>query len=143
MAILVYVPSRSFIIKQNFKRTPPNLVWTLRLRSLWLYRNIFILIFLYQQLLLNKSPYLLLNKIVPDLQYLTQYVLIKKLYFILTHVYLKSYMIRVSKGVGYTLIKGVFDFSPVIFKRKRRSVYGVSRPDGYTKYVRRSLHIVK
>ncbi len=46
-------------------------------------------------------------------------------------------------GVGYTLIRGVFDFSPVIFKRKRRSVYGVSRPDGYTKYVRRSLRIVK
>ena len=94
--MLVYVPFRAFIIKQNFKRTSPNLVWTLRLRSLWLYRNIFILIFLYQQLLLSKSPYLLLNKSVSDLHYLTQYVLIKKLYFILTHVYLKSYMIRTS-----------------------------------------------
>jgi small subunit ribosomal protein S12 len=40
-------------------------------------------------------------------------------------------------GVGYTIIRGVYDFSPVIFKRKRRSVYGVSRPDGYTKYVRK------
>jgi len=42
-------------------------------------------------------------------------------------------------GVGYTLIRGVFDFSPVIFKKKRRSIYGVSRPDGYTKYVRKSV----
>lgn len=46
-------------------------------------------------------------------------------------------------GVGYTLIRGVFDFSPVIFKRKRRSVYGVSRPDGYTKHVKRSLRLTK
>ena len=44
-------------------------------------------------------------------------------------------------GVGYTLVRGVYDFSPVISKRKRRSVYGVSRPDGYTKHVRRSLRI--
>jgi small subunit ribosomal protein S12 len=40
-------------------------------------------------------------------------------------------------GVGYTLIRGVYDFSPVVGKRKRRSVYGVSRPDGYTKHTRR------
>jgi len=94
--MLVYVPVRTLILKQNFRRTSPNLVWTLRLRSLWLYRNIFILIFLYQQLLLSKSSYLLLNKAGSDLHILTEYILIKKLYFILTHVYLKSYMIRVS-----------------------------------------------
>lgn len=109
--MLVYAPRRAFIIKQNFKRTSPNLIWTLRLRSLWLYRNIFILIFLYQQLLLSKSPYLLLTKDLSDLHYLAQYVLIKKLYFILTHVYLKSYMIRVSnfaKSCDYwTLYGGV------------------------------------
>jgi len=107
--MLVYVPFRTFIIKQNFKRTSPNLVWTLRLRSLWLYRNVSILIFLYQQLLLSKSPYLLLNKAVSDLHYLTQYVLIKKLYFILTHVYLKSYMIRVSnfaRSCDYWTLQG-------------------------------------
>lgn len=40
-------------------------------------------------------------------------------------------------GVGYTLIRGVFDFSPVVGKRKRRSVYGVSRPEGFTKFIRR------
>ena len=44
-------------------------------------------------------------------------------------------------GVGYTLIRGVYDFSSVIFKKKRRSVYGTSRPDGHTKYVRKSLRL--
>ena len=42
-------------------------------------------------------------------------------------------------GVGYTAIRGAFDFSPVVGKIKRRSVYGVSRPNGYTKFIRRSL----
>ena len=42
-------------------------------------------------------------------------------------------------GVGYTVVRGVYDFSPVIFKKKRRSVYGTSRPDGFTKFVKRSL----
>lgn len=45
-------------------------------------------------------------------------------------------------GVGYTLIRGVYDFTPVIFKRKRRSVYGTSRPDGHTKHVRRCLRML-
>ena len=44
-------------------------------------------------------------------------------------------------GVGYTLIRGVYDFSPVIMKKKRRSVYGTPRPDGYTKYVKKSLRL--
>lgn len=42
-------------------------------------------------------------------------------------------------GVGYSLIRGVYDFSPVISKKKRRSIYGVSRPSGYTKHIKRSL----
>lgn len=46
-------------------------------------------------------------------------------------------------GVGYSLIRGVFDFSPVIFKKKRRSIYGTSRPDGYTKHVRRCFRTQK
>lgn len=46
-------------------------------------------------------------------------------------------------GVGYTLVRGVYDFSPVIFKRKRRSVYGTSRPDGYTKHVRKCFRSQK
>jgi small subunit ribosomal protein S12 len=40
-------------------------------------------------------------------------------------------------GVGYTLIRGKFDFIPYVGKRKRRSVYGVRRPDGFTKHIRR------
>ena len=42
-------------------------------------------------------------------------------------------------GVGYTLIRGVYDFSPVPLKKKRRSVYGTPRPEGFTKYVKKSL----
>jgi len=40
-------------------------------------------------------------------------------------------------GVGYSLIRGVYDFSSVLFKRKRRSIYGTSRPENLTKHVRR------
>jgi small subunit ribosomal protein S12 len=46
-------------------------------------------------------------------------------------------------GVGYTLVRGVYDFSPVIFKRKRRSIYGTSRPDNYTKHIRRCFRTQK
>ena len=46
-------------------------------------------------------------------------------------------------GVGYSLVRGAFDFSPVIFKRKRRSIYGTSRPDGHTKHVRRCFRTQK
>ena len=42
-------------------------------------------------------------------------------------------------GVGYTVIRGVYDFSPVVGKKTRRSVYGVSRPSGFSKHIRRSL----
>jgi len=42
-------------------------------------------------------------------------------------------------GVGYTLVRGVYDFSPVVGKVKRRSIYGVSRPSGFTKHIRRSV----
>lgn len=40
-------------------------------------------------------------------------------------------------GVGYTLIRGVYDFVPLLAKRKRRSIYGAARPEGYTKHIRR------
>tara|TARA_B100000795_G_scaffold148496_1_gene111239 strand:- start:1245 stop:1676 length:432 start_codon:yes stop_codon:yes gene_type:complete len=42
-------------------------------------------------------------------------------------------------GVGYTAIRGVYDFSPMVGKIKRRSVYGVSRPSGFSRHIRRSL----
>jgi len=45
-------------------------------------------------------------------------------------------------GVGYTIIRGVYDFSPLSLKRKRRSIYGTSRPDGFTKYIKKSLRVV-
>ena len=40
-------------------------------------------------------------------------------------------------GIRFTLIRGVYDFSAVLFKKKRRSIYGASRPDNYTTHVRR------
>jgi len=46
-------------------------------------------------------------------------------------------------GVGYTLVRGAYDFSPVIFKKKRRSVYGTARPDGFTKHIRRCFRTKK
>ena len=46
-------------------------------------------------------------------------------------------------GVGYSLVRGAYDFSPVIFKKKRRSVYGTARPDGFTKHVRRCFRAQK
>jgi small subunit ribosomal protein S12 len=42
-------------------------------------------------------------------------------------------------GVSYTAIRGVYDFSPFVGKKRRRSIYGVSRPAGYTKYIRRKF----
>ena len=42
-------------------------------------------------------------------------------------------------GVGYSGIRGVYDFSSVVGKIKRRSVYGVSRPSGYSNHVRRMV----
>lgn len=42
-------------------------------------------------------------------------------------------------GVGYSAVRGVYDFSPVVGKKKARSRYGVSRPSGFTTFVRRSL----
>jgi len=42
-------------------------------------------------------------------------------------------------GVGYSAIRGAYDFSPVVGKKKRRSFYGVSRPMGFSKHIRRCL----
>lgn len=42
-------------------------------------------------------------------------------------------------GVGYSAIRGAYDFSPVVGKIRRRSFYGVSRPMGFSKYIRRHL----
>lgn len=42
-------------------------------------------------------------------------------------------------GVGYSLVRGVYDFSPLFGKKKRRSFYGVERPVEKIKFVRRKL----
>jgi len=42
-------------------------------------------------------------------------------------------------GVGYRAIRGAYDFSPLVGKKKRRSVYGVSRPSGYSTHIRRCV----
>jgi small subunit ribosomal protein S12 len=42
-------------------------------------------------------------------------------------------------GVRSTVVRGVLDFPALFLKRKRRSIYGASRYDGFTKHVRRSL----
>ena len=42
-------------------------------------------------------------------------------------------------GIGYRAIRGAYDFSPVVGKKKRRSVYGVSRPSGFSTHIRRSV----
>jgi small subunit ribosomal protein S12 len=42
-------------------------------------------------------------------------------------------------GVGYTLVRGVYDFPPLFGKRKRRSFYGLERPSGLTPFIRRKL----
>lgn len=40
-------------------------------------------------------------------------------------------------GISYSLIRGVYDFPALFLKRKRRSIYGTTRPDNLTNYVRR------
>lgn len=42
-------------------------------------------------------------------------------------------------GVGYSLVRGVYDFSPHFGKKKSRSFYGLPRPENQVKYVRRKV----
>ena len=42
-------------------------------------------------------------------------------------------------GVGYSLVRGVYDFSPHYLKRRSRSFYAVSLPEGPTRHVRRKV----
>ena len=43
-------------------------------------------------------------------------------------------------GVGYSLVRGVYDFPSLYGKKKSRSFYGVARPDtAGTRYIRRKL----
>ena len=40
-------------------------------------------------------------------------------------------------GIGYTAIRGVFDFAHLIGKKRKRSKYGVSMPKDRKKHIRR------
>lgn len=42
-------------------------------------------------------------------------------------------------GVGYSLVRGALDFSPLFGKKKSRSYYGVPQADTAHKHVRRKL----
>ena len=42
-------------------------------------------------------------------------------------------------GVGYTCIRGVYDFAGLTGKRRRRSIYGVKRPNDKIKKVRKKF----
>ncbi len=42
-------------------------------------------------------------------------------------------------GVGYSLVRGVYDFSPHFGKKRCRSFYGVPRPESTVTYVRRRV----
>ena len=44
-------------------------------------------------------------------------------------------------GVGFTCIRGVYDFSPMYDKIRRRSIYGVKNPSVKNKKLRRKFRI--
>lgn len=44
-------------------------------------------------------------------------------------------------GVHFSCIRGVYDLSPVVGKVRRRSVYGVKRPDNLKKKLRRRFRV--
>ena len=44
-------------------------------------------------------------------------------------------------GVHFSCIRGVYDLSPVVGKVRRRSIYGVKRPDSLKKKLRRKFRV--
>lgn len=44
-------------------------------------------------------------------------------------------------GVHFSCVRGVYDLSPVLGKVRRRSVYGVKRPDALKKKLRRKFRV--
>lgn len=109
--MLISTPKRLLITRQNFKKITPTLIWTLKLRSVWLYRNIFLLIFLRQSLILNVPQYWNLTHETNAMRYLANFLLLKKLHHLLTHIYLKTYTIvtsNFSRSCDYwTLTNGI------------------------------------
>jgi len=94
--------------QQNFKKFNYNITWTPKLRSIWLCRNLYTLLFLRKQLIYIFNPFSNLFRIRYDLRYLTQYFLVRRLDFLLTNIMLKSYSIVTSnwlKCCSYTIIQ--------------------------------------
>lgn len=44
-------------------------------------------------------------------------------------------------GVGYSLVRGVYDFSPHFSKKRSRSFYGVPRQESTITYIRRKVRL--
>lgn len=44
-------------------------------------------------------------------------------------------------GVHFSCIRGVYDLSPVVGKVRRRSIYGVKKPDSLKKKLRRKFRV--
>lgn len=44
-------------------------------------------------------------------------------------------------GVHFSCVRGVYDLSPVVGKVRRRSIYGVKRPDSLKKKLRRKFRV--
>ena len=45
-------------------------------------------------------------------------------------------------GVHFSCIRGVYDLSPVVTKTRRRSIYGVKKPDSLKKKLRKRFRVV-
>jgi small subunit ribosomal protein S12 len=45
-------------------------------------------------------------------------------------------------GVHFTCIRGVHDFSPLLDKARRRSIYGLKRPDYLKKKLKRKFRVI-
>lgn len=84
---------------QNFKKNIITLHWTPRLRSIWLQRNIFTLLVIYKNLIYAFINFSNVISLPYDWKYLTNYFLRRKLHFLLTHVFVKSYGITTSNWV--------------------------------------------
>lgn len=127
-------------VQQNFKLSNPGLHWTPRLRSVWLYRNVFILLFLRKQLMRSNAAYKNLSVENYGWEYLANYFLTRKLHYVLSHIYQKPYGIVSSnwtKGCAYGTIQKGIEYldnlksdSEVRITIKRRWYVRYTKPQG-------------
>lgn len=99
--------------QQNFKKFNYNITWTPKLRSIWLCRNLYTLLFLRKQLIYIFNPFSNLFRVRYDLRYLTRYFLVRRLDFLLTNIMLKSYGVVTSnwlKCCSYVVIQSANDY---------------------------------